>query len=101
MPTQLAKCTPLGHAFWSTNASTAKSFATATTSGTASTVGVLKVYVSADTAIRFYLDRTSPSQNEGFPLAANTVFVVDTDPGGFRFITQGAVGNVYAEFVGA
>ncbi len=104
MPTQIARYTPLGHAYWATTSSAAKSLTTAATSGTASSAvaqKAYKVYVTSEAALRFYMDGATPTATEGMPLAANTLFVVDTDPAKFVFITTGANGNVYAEFVGA
>jgi hypothetical protein len=103
MPTQTARYTPLGYGLWASNGSTANSFVTALTSGTFSFTAsyVSRVYVSSDTAIRYSLSGVSPTSGQGLPLAAGTILTVDTDPRQFRWITQGALGNVYAEFVGA
>ncbi len=104
MPTQIARYTPLGHAFFAATSSTARSLTTGAASGTASVTiaqKAVKAYVTGEAALRFYLDGTSPTATEGMPLAINTLLVVDTDLTLFRFITTGAAANVYVEFVGA
>ncbi len=104
MPTQIARYTPLGHAWFATTASTARSLTTGATSGTASTAvaqKAVKAYLTSETALRFYLDGTTPTRTEGMPLAASTLLVIDTDLTLFRFVTTDALGNVFVEFVGA
>ena len=57
MPTQTARYTPLGHCFWATTASTAKSLTSTATSGSNLTSivsnfqQISKVNITADTAI--------------------------------------------------
>ncbi len=104
MPTQIARYTPLGHAYFATTASTARSLTTGAASGTASVAiaqKAVKAYLTSETALRFYLDGTTPTASEGTPLAASTLFVIDTDLTLFRFISTGALGNTFVEFVGA
>ncbi len=104
MPTQIARYTPLGHAYFATTSSTAKSLTTGATSGTASSTiaqKAVKAYIIGEAALRYYLDGTTPNASEGLPLAINTLLVVDTDLTLFRFCTTGAAANVYVEFVGA
>lgn len=104
MPTQTARYTALGHAYFATTSSTAKSLASVATSGTNSAAmrnQSVKVYVTSDAALRFYMDGTTPTSTEGMPLAANTLLIIDTDPSKFNFITTGALGTVFAEFIGA